>query len=203
MKCRTLSATMFALALTLFGCARMSQPDAGWITLIDGERGLDNFNRIGDANWRAEGGSIVADRAEKTSYLVTKNVYSDFQIRAEFRADHNTNSGIFIRAQDPQKINSKTAYEVNIYDQSPGPEYGTGAIVGLAKIDRMRKAGDRWNTYLITARGSRIVVELNDVQTVTVDDAKLLSGPFALQFGNHGKQPGGAIRWRRVQIRPL
>ena len=28
-------------------------------------------------------------------------------------------------------------------------------------------------------------------------------GPFALQFGNHGKAPGGAIKWRKVQVEPL
>lgn len=25
--------------------------------------------------------------------------------------------------------------------------------------------------------------------------------PLTLQFGNHGKQPRGAIRWRKVQVR--
>ena len=41
----------------LSGCA--TQP--GWVTLIDGDKGLENWNRIGDANWRAEGGNVVAD----------------------------------------------------------------------------------------------------------------------------------------------
>ena len=48
------------------------------------------------------GGAIVADKSPDNSYLVTKNSYRDFQIRAEFWADKNTNSGIFIRAQDPR-----------------------------------------------------------------------------------------------------
>lgn len=41
-----------AAAFVLTGCASTG----GWTTLIDGEKGLDNFNRVGDANWRAEGG---------------------------------------------------------------------------------------------------------------------------------------------------
>ena len=187
-----------AIVLGLAGCAGMGP--SGWVTLIDGEKGLENFDRLGDANWRAESGAIVADRANEGSYLVTKKPYKDFQIRAEFWADHHTNSGIFIRAQDPKKIGADNSYEVNIYDQRPGPEYGTGAIVNFAKIDRMQKAGGRWNRFLITARGNTITVELNGVQTVRLTDAKFASGPFALQFGNHGKQPGGAIKWRKVEV---
>ena len=187
-----------AFVLNVLGCA-LGEP-VGWVTLIDGEQGLENFDRLGDANWRAEGGAIVADRATEGSYLVTKKSYKDFQIRAEFWADHNTNSGIFIRAQDPNKVGADNSYEVNIYDQRPGPEYGTGAIVNFAKIDKMQKAGGRWNTFLITARGDTITVALNTVQTVRLTNAKFLSGPFALQFGNHGKLPGGAIKWRKVEI---
>src|SRR5687767_7608968 len=127
------------LAFTAAGCAQMSSTwdsitDSGWTTLIDGEKGLENFNRIGDANWRAEGGAIVADRAQTSGHLVTKNSYKDFQIRAEFWAERNTNSGIFVRAQDPKKIGAENAYEVNIYDQRPGPEYSTAAIVNFAKV---------------------------------------------------------------------
>jgi len=42
-------------AAPLTACA--STDGGGWTTLIDGERGLDNFTRDGDANWRAEGGA--------------------------------------------------------------------------------------------------------------------------------------------------
>ena len=78
-------AALLVFAFTAFGCATMSS-DSGWITLIDGGKGLENFNRIGDANWRAEGGAIVADKG-KGGHLVTKNSYRNFQIRAEFWAE--------------------------------------------------------------------------------------------------------------------
>ena len=176
----------------------------GWTTLVDGGSGLENFDRIGDANWRSEGGAIVADKAKETSYLVTRNSYKDFQIRAEFWADHTTNSGIFMRLSDPKKIGSANSYEVNIYDQRPDKSYGTGAIVDIAKVSPMPTAGGKWNTFLITAKGTNLIVELNGVQTVNVNDSKYASGPFALQFGNGpNNAPGGAIKWRKVQVRPL
>jgi hypothetical protein len=61
----------------------------------------------------------------------------------------------------------------------------------------MPKAGGKWNTYEITARGARLVLVLNGVKTVDVEDAKLASGPIALQWGR------GTIRFRKVEIKPL
>jgi len=198
---------LLVVALTAFGCAQMSSMmDTGWVTLIDGEKGLENFNRIGDANWRAEGGAIVADKG-KGGHLVTKKPYRNFQIRAEFWADHTTNSGIYIRAGDPVKIVTKNAYEVNIYDQRPGQEYATGAIVNFGRIavpnPPQYKAAGKWNTFEITAKDTHLRVVLNRIETVTMYDSTFASGPFTLQFGNHGKEPGGAIKWRKVQVKEL
>ena len=174
----------------------MSGSDPGWTTLIDGTTGLDNWNRGGDANWRAEDGAIVADKG-KSGYLVSKNSYKDFHIRAEFWADHTTNSGIFIRLSDPVKISSANAYEVNIYDQNPKPSYGTGAIVKVATVSPMPKAGGKWNTYEITAKGSQLIVVLNGLQTVNIQHSQFALGPLALQYRR------GPIKWRKVQIREL
>jgi 3-keto-disaccharide hydrolase len=198
-----IAAALLVVTAGILGCATRSS-DAGWITLVDGTaKSLENWNRLGDANWRAEDGAIVADKG-KGGHLVSKNSYKDFQIRAEFWAEDTTNSGIFIRAQDPNKIGANNAYEVNIYDQRPEPKYGTGAIVDFAAVSPMPKAGGKWNTYLITAKGSTITVELNGQKTVELNDSKFASGPFTLQFGNGPKEaPGGAIKWRKVEIRPL
>jgi hypothetical protein len=179
-------------------------PGSGWTTLIDGEKGLENFDRVGDANWRAEGGAIVADRAANGGHLVTKKAYKDFQLRAEFWADHGTNSGIFVRIQDPKKIGANNAYEVNIYDQRPGPEYGTAGIVDFAKIPPHKyKAGGKWNTFDITAKGPSVVVVFNGEKTVEMQNSKFAQGPFSLQFGNHGKKPGAPIKWRKVEVKEL
>ena len=192
----------FLLAvLALSGCATQQ----GWVTLIDGDKGLENWNRIGDANWRAEGGSIVADQG-KGGYLVSKNSYKDFVIYAEFWAETDTNSGIFIRASDANKIGADNAYEVNIWDIRPDPIYGTGAIVDFAAVPVpvVYKVGGKWNTYEISAKGAQMTVKLNGTVTVGLQDSKYASGPFALQFGAGVKGvAGGPIKWRKVEIRPL
>lgn len=198
---------LFVAGVTVWGCSsqQSGRGDVGWITLLDGSnpKTLDNWNRLGDANYRAEDGVIVADKG-KGGHLVSKNSYKDFQIRAEFWADHTTNSGIFFRISDPKTIGSRTAYEANIYDQRPDADYGTGAIPNVAKVSPMPKAGGKWNTYEITANGSHLTIVLNGSKTVDVQNGQFTEGPISLQFSNRDKgAPGGAIKWRKVQIRPL
>src|SRR3954467_7013592 len=197
------------LATALFACAQSrgmgGSSSSGWEALVDGEAGLENWNRVGDANWRVEGGAIVAD-AGKGGYLVSKESYQDFEIRAEFYAEAETNSGVYIRCSDPQKISAELCYEVNIWDIRPDPKYGTGAIVNVVAVPvpLANKAGGKWNTYEITVKGQQMTVKLNGVETASGQDAKHAAGPFALQYGP-GVQgvEGGPIKWRKVQIRPL
>ena len=93
---------------------------------------------------------------------------------------------------------------MNILDQRPEPSYGTGAIVNFAKLSPMPKAGGKWNIYEITAKGPQLTVVLNGVQTVNIRNSQFAQGPVALQYGSGPKDaPGGVIKWRKVQIRPL
>jgi 3-keto-disaccharide hydrolase len=200
---RSSVAALLLVAGIVAGCADLRGSD--WVTLIDGEDGLENWNRIGDANWRAEDGAIVADKG-KGGYLVSKNSYKDFEIRAEFWAESDTNSGVFIRCSDAAKVSGATCYEVNIWDIRPDPKYATGAIVGVAAVPVpiIYKAGGRWNTYEISANGNSFTVKLNGVVTASAQDDKYASGIFALQYGpGVNDAQGGVIKWRKVQIRPL
>jgi len=89
------------------------------------------------------------------------------------------------------------AYEVNIFDKRPDPSYGTGAIVDVAKPLVALKAGGKWNTYEITARGSHMVVVLNGMKTVDVQHSGHSRGAIGLQYG------AGTVKFRSVQIRQL
>ena len=70
-----ISLLLSVVTFTVFGCASPS-PEPGWVTLIDGDKGLENWSQIGDANWRNEAGAIVADKG-KSGFLVSKNAYKD------------------------------------------------------------------------------------------------------------------------------
>ncbi|HEX2725828.1 MAG TPA: DUF1080 domain-containing protein [Beijerinckiaceae bacterium] len=196
-----------AAALLAFACAGMwNAPPAaaqsgGPTVLFDGTN-LDNFNKVGDANWRIEDGAVVADKG--VGFLVSKNSYADYQLRIEFWADDDVNSGIYMRCSNPAEPTDKTCYEANIYDKRPDPTFGTGAIVHLAKIESPMKVGGKWNTYEITAKGPEITVVLNGQTTVKgLKDEQLKSGPVALQYGESVVKGKGVIKFRKVEIRAL
>ena len=192
-----LAAGLLIGTAVLYAGAASGESD-GWITLLNSTN-KGEWSEVGKANWDMKDGALVADKLDgkDLSYLVSKNSYKDFEIRAEFWVDDAANSGIFIRCGQSDKIDSKICYEVNIFDKRPDPTYGTGAIVDVAKVDPMPKAAGKWNTYEITAKGPHLTVVLNGQKTADVDDSKHLSGPFALQYGS------GVVKFRKVQIKPL
>ncbi len=175
-----------------------AQTGPGWVTLLDNSK-MGEWDRVGESNWRMEDSAVVADKrsGDSPAYLVTKDKYKDFVIHAEFWASDDANSGIFIRCQDPKKIADRSCYEVNIFDQRPDPSYGTGGIVHFAEVKPMPKAGGKWNTFEITAKGRQITVLLNGQKTVELHNGLFVEGPFALQHGS------GVIKFRKVAIKPL
>ena len=166
----------------------------GWTTLFDGSS-LDGWNPIGNANWELADGAVQADSG--SGFLVTDDSYGDFELTLEFWVDEPANSGIFIRCADPQSVNDRNSYEVNIYDTRADQTYRTGGIVHIASPQSVIMTGGKWNSYEITARGSRLVVSLNGQPMVDVEDSQIAAGPIALQYG------AGVVKFRDVRIRPL
>jgi len=193
------------LALILIGFAAISgmpsavgQTGPGWVQLFDGKT-LEGWTPMPGVEWRVEDGAIVADKktVNGNPSLVSKTAYKDFEIYAEFWASPDANSGIYIRCTDPTNVSSRSAYEVNIFDTRPEQKYGTGAIVDVAEVNPMPKAGGRWNTFEITAKGPLMTVVMNGSKTAEGQNDRFPSGPIALQYG------AGLVKFRKVAIRPL
>jgi Domain of Unknown Function (DUF1080) len=168
-----------------------AQTGAGWITLFDGKN-LDQWQGDGNANFAIEDGSIVAkDKKDPkiTAFLISKEKYKDFQIYSEFWVSNDANSGIFIRREDPKKPGAK--------DTRPDPSYGTGAIVYHAEVNPMPKAGGKWSTMEIMAKGRDLTVMFDGKKTASVRSGMHTEGPLALQFGE------GVVKFRKVAIKPL
>jgi len=187
------------VAAILAACATGGSSGAGWTTLFDG-KDLKQFYTVGKANWRIEGDTVVADRKEgkDNGFLVTNEIYKDFQLHAEFWVSDDANSGIYMRCGNPEVLTDKVCYEANIFDQRKDPTYGTGALVHIVKVlDPMPKAGGKWNTYDITVQGDHIVAVLNGQKTVDVRDKKLSDGRIGLQYA------AGVVKFRNVRVKRL
>jgi len=195
-----LAVSLIIVAAAIHGAPRAAaQTGPGWVSLFDGKTIGSEWDRVGETNWRVEDGAIVADkRTSKTpAHLVTKTKYKDFQVYVEFWTSDDANSGIFIRCSDPKNIGARTCYEVNIFDQRTDPTYGTGAIVYFVEVNPMPKAGGKWNTFEITAKGRHITVVLNGQKTAELHNGLFTEGPFTLQHG------AGVIKFRKVAVKPL
>jgi len=169
--------------------------DPTWAVLFGGQD-LSSFNPLGDAQW-----NIVDDYVEADGYvgswLVTKGHYTDFHLQVEFWPGGGANSGIFIRNQDPMAISATAGYEINIFDTNENADNRTGSVVNHAPPLAAIMSEQKWNTFEITAQGSRILVRLNGTVTADLDSDEHASGPIAFQNN------GGLIRFRNILIRPL
>lgn len=185
--------SLLSLGLLAIGLAH-GQSSSGWTTLFDG-KSLNGFTAIGNANWKVADGAIEATSG--TGFLVSNGSYKNFEMRVEFWVDEPANSGVFLRCADRKQVSAANSYEVNIYDTRADQKYATGAIVDVAGPPTPVKAGGRWNTFEITARGNRLTVTLNGVKTADGESSKFAEGPFALQHG------AGIVKFRKVEMRPL
>lgn len=169
---------------------------AGFKQMFDGKT-LEGWSPIGEANWTVTDGAIYADKGAG-GFLMSKDSYRDFDLRAELWVSDDANSGIFIRCTNRAEIKGNNAYEVNIYDRRPDPSYGTGAIVNVAKVSPMPKAGGRWSVMEIIARGDTFTVIFNGQKTVDgARDATNREGVIGLQYGS------GIVKFRKVEIRSI
>ena len=171
-----------------------AQTSTGWVTLFNG-KDLNSFNQIGNANWQIVDGVVQANSG--VGYLVSKDSYTDFELKVEFWASGGGNSGVYMRCMDGAKITDKTCYEANVFDKRPDQSGRTGGIPNYAKPIAIVDAEGKWNTYEITMRGPHIIVVLNGTKTIDTKDETLKSGPIALQY------MAGDIKFRNVQIRRL
>jgi hypothetical protein len=191
-------ALLFSAIVTVQFADTASSQD-GWTTLFDGKN-LDHWDGDGTATFKIEDGSVIAvdkkDPKAAASYLISKNSYKDFVIRAEFWVSDDANSGIFIRC-NPKAIGAKTCYECNIFDKRPDPSYGTASIVYIAEVNPMPKAGGKWSTMEVTAKGRQLTLVFDGQKTVDVRNGLFEEGHIALQFGV------GTVKFRKVEIKPL
>jgi hypothetical protein len=192
--------TFVLLAASIqFSPTTSAQSGDGWKVLLDG-KSMDGWNKVGgESNWRVEDGAVVADKlgGKDAAFLVSADKYKDFQLVVEFWASDDSNSGIYMRCADPQKLTDRTCYEANIFDQRKDPTYGTGGIVHFSEAIGAPKTGGKWNTYEITAKGRQITVTLNGQKTAELHNGLYSEGPIGLQHG------AGTIKFRKVAIKPL
>ena len=189
------------IALFLIGSADVGpapaapgQTGAGWVTLFDGKN-LDQFVATGDADWHIVDGVLEATKAR--GFLVSKQSYTDFEMRGDVWATTQSNAGFLFRITNPKDPGIENGYELNINDERKDQSGRTGSIVNVAPPLVKFDSGGKWTRVEIRAVGPKMTARLNGTLTAEATDAKYARGPVALQAA------GGLVRYRNVQIREL
>lgn len=127
---------------------------------------------------------------KKGGNLLTKNEYSDFIFRFEFRLPPGGNNGLGIRCDNKGNAAFESGMELQILDNY-APQYATlkpyqyhGSIYGVVpskrnadKNDYLKPTGE-WNYEEVIATGTRIKVILNGEVIVDADLSDFKEKPF-------------------------
>jgi len=158
--------------------------------------------RGADELWSVEDGAIVgraANGLERNEFLVSDALLRDFRLTLEVKLDDDaTNSGVQFRSV-PLEDGEVRGYQADVGRNWWGKLYeerGRGLLVDLGAADAVRR-GD-WNTYEITAIGSRVRLRLNGVLCCDLDDPEgRREGRLALQLHSGGPT---TVRFRNLQL---
>jgi hypothetical protein len=189
-KPRSLLAPILAVAL----CSGFDRPAAaaeedekGFVTLFDGKT-LDGWQ--GSLGGYAVEDGVLICKKSGGGRLFTKDEYSDFVFRFEFKLQPGANNGVALRSPldgDPAYV----GMECQLLDDTAAqyknlrPYQYHGSIYGVvpAKRGHLKKVGE-WNSQEITCRGNHVTVKLNG--TVIVDaDIEKASTPKTIDGRNH------------------
>jgi hypothetical protein len=186
-----------------------------WITLFNGKN-LDAFEkRNGTAEYLVEGNQLIgiSKVGTKSTYLCTKERYSDFILEVDVKVEVGLNSGIQFRSNSIPSYKdgqvhgyqceidpSERKWSGGIFDQSR-----RGWIYPVTMNEPGRQAfrnGD-WNKYRIEAIGNQIRTWINGVQVTNLVDDMTAEGFIAFQvhsIGNDQERDGLTVRWRDARI---
>jgi hypothetical protein len=166
----------------------------GWILLFDGQTDF-GWTASSKADWNVADGALSVSAGEP-GLLCTTSQFGDYLLKLEFRADADTNSGVFLRTPLKPTDPKSDCYELNIAAENVSP-FATGSFVGRQKASGA-PTSDGWRSFEVRADGARFVVKLDGQQVLDYTDPKPLGrGHIGLQLNK------GRVAFRNIKLKPL
>jgi hypothetical protein len=154
---------------------------AGVCTAADVEKDFQPLsgNGLGDwqepidvpGEWRAVGG-VIQCVGRRQSWLCSRETYSDFTLRLEYKLELGGNSGVSVRAPDPARGDPEhEGLEIQLLDDRASkyrelhPTQYTGSIYyQAAPRTRAELKSGEWNALEIRCENSEVIVSVNGVE---------------------------------------
>lgn len=202
--------------------------ESDWAPLSNG-KDLDAWQQVnGTAKYWIEDDSIVGQTREGSpnSFLATRKLYGDFELKFEVLVHDKLNSGVQIRSllqQDPKGIGGYgrlygPQVEITSNPGKSGYIYGEAtkwkwlSTTPKSKNPSVEKhthfKPNEWNSYHIIANGPRIQTFINGnlIEDLTHEDIYKTNakGVIGLQVHSIGKGSGPyEVRWRKLMTKAM
>jgi len=151
---------------------------------------------------------VIHDKGKPAGYIRTKDTYTNFLLKVQWRFVKKGNSGVLIRVQEPDKVwpkavecqlNSGDAGDIWVIDHFPiqvAPERTKDRHTVKMKPSNEKPIGE-WNQYEITADHQHLVLKVNgEIQNEATGFAEM-PGHILLQA------EGAEIEFRNIELTPL
>ncbi len=178
--------------------------------------GTDLDGWAGDVDGFEVRDGLLRAKTPEPLTIYTRDQYSDFVVRVEYRFTPRGNGGLAIRYPGTGLASEIAMCEIQILDEPSfpniDPRQATGSAYGMVAAARghLRPTGE-WNTQVVTVRGSTIRVELNGAVILDTDLSQVH------EFMNVQRHPGkdrttgylglvsqdAPVDYRRIEIADL
>jgi hypothetical protein len=203
-----------AIALSLLVALPLAaqEEEAGFTPLFDG-KDLAGWEIMGTQGaWSVQDGTIYCS-GEGVGYLRSKEQYTDFELRLDYKIAPRTNSGIFLRAAE-QGNPGFSGMELQIMDDAgrPPDSHSTMSVyAAVAPTKNPAKPAGEWNSVDVTLKGMHLTVVLNgetvidrDLSDPNIDTEGHPKLTDRAKTGYIGLQDHGGVVWfRDIRIKKL
>ena len=118
--------------------------------------------------WEIEDGLLRPNAIRRGNYIWTRNDYSDFVLKLEFKMSEKCNSGVFFRTDPTNPVQG--GFEIQIFDSAAKSEIGShdcGALYdAMVPKENAAKPAGEWNAMTIRVQGPKVTVVLNGKKVV-------------------------------------
>ena len=224
--CTLVQIGIISCAIIAGNATIMRAADQGFVPLFPGDS-LEGFKisdwsnvatpqKVEGTPWRMENGILYG--LNKRTWIRSTKQYGDFILKLDTKLTKGSNGGIGLRFP-PEGDPAYKAMEIQVVDDriyyggSARPEQCTGSIYDeIAPTKNATNPVGQWNSWQITARGSKITIVLNGEKIIDTDlsretKARQQKGPPLANRplkGHIGFQNlNGSITLRNIMIKEL